>query len=281
MSATYHTEPQSGAVHHRGLVAGFVDRIQQQGRYSFALTELDAAAAAVSPIARRAALRRLAATGRVRRVTSHGNFLVIVPHEHTTMGAPPVAWFLDDYMRHMGIEYYVGLLSAAEWHGAAHFAVQETQVVVDTQIRPIAIGRERVRFFVKRAAAVTPARRMSSGAASILVSSPEATLLDLLRYRDAVGGLNRIVIVLAELAPQCRGAELQAALDAANDVPAAQRLGYLLDHAGQGKLARVVERWLARHPHRLRPLDPARPVSGVQEKPWNLVINAAVERGVA
>jgi predicted transcriptional regulator of viral defense system len=281
MSAAYLAKPQSVAVHHRGLIARFIDSLQQQGRYSFALTELDAAAAAVSPVARRAALRRLAAAGRVRRVTSHGDFLVIVPHEHATMGAPPVAWFLDDYMRHLGIEYYVGLLSAAEWHGAAHFAVQETQVVAATQIRPIAIGRERVRFFVKRDAAATPVRRMSSGAASILVSSPEATLLDLLRYRDAVGGLNRIVVILDELAPKCRAAELQAALDAANDVPAAQRLGYLLDHAGQGKLAHVVERWLVHRPHRLRPLDPAGPASGLHQRPWNLVINAAIERGVA
>jgi hypothetical protein len=73
-------------------------------------------------------------------VTPESDFLFIVPQEYHALGAPPVAWVLDSYLRHLDIylrhldiSYYVALLSAAEWHGSAHLAVQEMQVVVSEQ----------------------------------------------------------------------------------------------------------------------------------------------------
>ena len=60
----------------------------------------------------------------------HG-FYVVVPPQYLSWGAPPPAWYIDDLMRHEGHAYYVGLLKAAELHGATHQVVMEFQVVTD------------------------------------------------------------------------------------------------------------------------------------------------------
>lgn len=268
-------EARAPTTHRRGLAAAFVDGIQRSGRYGFALAEIDAVS--TSKIAIRAALRRLEARGRVRRLTPHGDYFAIVPHEHATMRAPPAVWILDDYMRHRGLDYYVGLLSAAEWYGAAHFAVQETQVVGSRQLTSIDIGRDRLRFFVKRGVARTPVRRLSSGAAFVSVSTPEATMLDLIRYVKAAGGLSRAAASVADLGRLSRSEDLHKATEAADDVPAAQRLGYLLERGGQASLARAVRRWMERHPCRYARLDPGMPPTGRRDEKWKLVVNTDIE----
>lgn len=268
-------EALAPTAHRRGLASAFVDGIQRSGRYGFALAEIDAVS--TSKIAIRAALRRLEARGRVRRLTPHGDYLVIVPHEHATMGAPPAVWFLDDYMHHRGMDYYVGLLSAAEWYGAAHFAVQETQVVASRQLASIDIGRDRLRFLVKRGVARTPVRRLSSGPAFVNVSTPEATMLDLIRYVNAAGGLNRAAAAVADLGRQSRAEDLLKAIEAADDMPAAQRLGYLLERSGRASLARAIRRWMERRPCRCTRLDPGMPPTGPRDETWMLLVNTNIE----
>src|SRR5262249_27023552 len=54
----------------------------------------------------------------------HG-FYVTVPPQFLSWGAPPPDWYIDDLMRHERRPYYVGLLKAAELHGASHQAVME------------------------------------------------------------------------------------------------------------------------------------------------------------
>lgn len=268
-------EARAPKTHRRGLAAAFIDGVQRSGRYGFTLAEIDAVS--TSTIAIRAALRRLEARGRIRRLTPHGDYLVIVPHEHATMGAPPAVWFLDDYMRLRGTAYYVGLLSAAEWYGTTHFAVQETQVVASRQLASIDIGRDRLRFFVKRGVARTPVRRLSSGPAFVNVSTPEATMLDLIRYVNAAGGLNRVAAAVAVLGRQSRAEDLLKAIEAADDMPATQRLGYLLERGGRASLTRAVRRWMERRPCRYARLDSGMPPSGPRDENWKLLVNTDIE----
>ena len=48
--------------------------------------------------------------------------MFVVPPQYASWGAPPPGWYIDDLMRHEGRPYYVGLLKAAELHGATHQA---------------------------------------------------------------------------------------------------------------------------------------------------------------
>jgi hypothetical protein len=88
------------------------------------------------------------------------------------------------------------------------------------------------------------------------VSSPELTLLELTQRADQVGGLARVVEILKSMSPLCKPGKLTSALEAADEIPPAQRLGALLAATDHRKLARAVARWLEKRPSRQIDLDP-------------------------
>lgn len=174
------------------------------------------------------------------------DFYVIVPAQFASWEAPPPSWYIDDLMRHEGHPYYVGLLKAAELHGATHQAVMEFQVVTAKRLPRIRAGRNLVVFhFRKNIAAVAAGlERRKTDTGTMALSGPELTALDLLRYPHATGGLDNAATVLADLAQKIDGERL-AALSAATERAVVQRLGYLLDRLGHGALAEPMRDALA------------------------------------
>lgn len=251
----------------------WVDDLQSRGLYSF--TREDAlAATGNTEIAVAASLRRLRKAGRI--VSPRRGFHVIVPLEYRATGAPPAAWFIDDLMRHLGRPYYVGLLSAAALHGAAHHAPQVFQVVTDVPTRPLTVGRIRVGF-VQGRAAHSPTETMNTATGTMRVSTPEATALDLVRHASACGGLQNVAGVLRELAERLDGARL---VEAAQGVErtVAQRLGWLLDHLGARDRAEPLARALAGGPLFPTALRPDLPDRGLATDPrWGVIANAVIE----
>ena len=224
-----------------GAAAEFIDGKLEVGRVAFDLADL-VSKTGLSEIAARNQLLRL--RGRVVRVSRHQAFFLIVEPQHRVMGAPPVEWWLDDYFRWLGHPYYLALQSAAEIYNTAPQAIQVKQVMTDSPRRDISVGRLRIRFFVKRGAERTPVQQPPNAYASLRVSTPEATALDMVRYASRIGGMGRALETLTPLLPRFRASELQRALDAEDAASVAQRLGYLIETAGQDRLAEVVHHWL-------------------------------------
>src|ERR1700724_1180123 len=77
-------------------------------------------------------------------------FYVVVSPQFLSWRAPPPAWYIDELMRHERRPYYVGLLKAAELHGATHHAVMEFQVVTDRQLPKIRAGRSWITFHSRK-----------------------------------------------------------------------------------------------------------------------------------
>ena len=102
---------------------------------------------ALSDAAIKLAINRLQKQGRL--ICPRRGFYVVVPEEYKYTGAPPPTWFIDALMKDWKSDYYIGLLSAAEIHGAAHQRPQEFQVMSDRAHRAITISRYRIRFFKK------------------------------------------------------------------------------------------------------------------------------------
>src|SRR5215472_11588455 len=125
-------------------------------------------------------------------ISPRRGFYVIVPPQYLAWGAPPPPWYIDDLMRHEGRPYYVGLLKAAELHGATHQAVMEFQVVTDKRLPVLRAGRSAITFYYRKdITAVTKGiedRKTDTG--RMKVSSVELTVLDLLRYPHASAGLD-------------------------------------------------------------------------------------------
>jgi len=181
-------------------------------------------------------------------------------------------------MRFQGTAYYVGLLSAAELHGAAHQRPQEFQVFAAEQLRPIAVGRNRIRFFLKKSLAQTPVQFVKTSSGLIRVSTPEATALDLVRFSDRVGHLNYVATVLSELAEKIEPGKLVLAAEAEGEAASAQRLGYLLENVGAAKAAAKLAKWVDRRSPKFVFLRPGK-VDGELSRDgrWRVVVNQEVE----
>ena len=164
-------------------------------------------------------------------------FYVVVPPQYASWGAPPPAWYIDALMRREGQAYYVGLLKAAELHGATHQAVMEFQVVTAKRLPRIRAGRSLIVFYYRKdMEAVTVGiedRKTDTG--TMKMSSAALTALDLLRYPQASGGIDNVATVLSDLAEKIDPVQL-AALSALVERPVVQRLGFLLEHLGHDAL---------------------------------------------
>ena len=253
----------------------FVEAIQAAGRYVFTRAEASHALG-TSDIALKHALWRLARAGRV--IAPRRGFYVIVPPEYRAAGSIPPSWFIRDLMAYLGRPYYVGLLSAAALHGAAHQSPQEFQVVTDRPLRPVRAGRARIRFVKKTSIGSTPTVDIKTPTGHIRVSSPEATALDLVRYPDHAGFLGNVVTVLTELAERLEPQSLVHAAQADDGLAPAQRLGYLLDRIGHAKVTAPLAEWTAAKSPRVTALRSDRPMTGAPRDPrWRVAVNEEVE----
>jgi len=255
-------------------LAAFVEDLQVRGRYTFTRAER-ARGKECSDVALEAALRRLKQRGRI--TSPRRGFYVLVPPEYREAGSPPASWFIDDLMRFLKQPYYVGLLSAAAIHGAAHQQPMVFQVVTDRPTRPARVGRVRIGFHMSRKVESTPVAKVQTETGSMRVSSPEATAFDLVRFAPASGHLNNVATVLSELAEKLDPAAL-AKLAHAYAVPEAQRLGYLLEQLGQRKLAESLAGWLEIRRHRPVLLAPGQ-VHGKAppDRRWSVIPNVTVK----
>ena len=218
----------------RSALSGYVSGLLSAGRTVFTADEAEQALGvghgafldAAERLQRRKAL-----------LNPRQGFYVVVPPQYASWGAPPPAWYIDALMRREGQAYYVGLLKAAELHGATHQAVMEFQVVTAKRLPRIRAGRSLIVFYFRKDMEAVSGgieeRKTDTG--TMKVSSAALTALDLLRYPQASGGMDNVATVLSDLGRRIDREQL-AALSVVVERPVVQRLGYLLDHLGHDDL---------------------------------------------
>jgi predicted transcriptional regulator of viral defense system len=241
----------------RTSFSDYLIRLQASGRHSFTRAEA------------RQALRisdaaLLKAAARLRRkhmlVNPRHGFYVAVPPQYHSWGAPPPNWYIDDLMRHEGRPYYVGLLKAAEFHGATHHAVMEFQVMTDRQLPRIRAGRSFIAFYFRKdlQPVLSAVESCKTDTGSMKISSVELTAIDLIRYAHAAGGLDTVATALNDLGEKIDGEKL-AATAVYFERATVQRLGYLLDHLGYSAVTEPLHKNLFAQPSvSWVKLDPAR-----------------------
>lgn len=219
----------------------WVEQLQANGRYTFRRKEA-IEESGLSPESAKKALQRLKLRGRIAMPKDY--FFVVVPLEYSAAGSPPVSWFIHDLMTAMDRPYYVALLSAAGLHGASHHQPQEFQVITDRPIRPITLGRARIRFFTSKSAANSATIEMKTPTGRMRVSTPEATTVDLVRFAKASGQMDNVATVIAEIAPKLNSSKLFEAVKLVDNLANAQRLGYILDSVGATRLTPAITKFL-------------------------------------
>lgn len=255
-------------------VRHYLDDLLASSRYTFTTTQARTALA-VSPAAVKVALNRLARQKVI--VSPARGFYVIVPPEYRSLGSLPADQFIPALMGHLRLPYYAGLLTAAQYHGAAHQRPQEFQVMLDRPRRRIECGRVRVHFIVRKNLRKVRVQDFNTPRGILLVSTPEETAFDLVGYHRHAGGLSQVATVLSELAEKIGPERLAMAAEHAS-IPWAQRLGYLLERVGAGQQARVLKDFVHARAHESAVLLPtASKVKGFRNEDWKLFINSDIE----
>ena len=254
----------------RDVIANFA----AHGRYHFTSSELRSVLG-VSEAAARQALSRLAAKGEI--ASPARGFYVTVPPEFRRLGCLPADQFIPALMEHRNARYYVGLLSAAQYHGAAHHRPQEFQVVLEKNRPAIVCGAVRVAFVARRDLDTVPVESVNNPRGTILVSTVEATAVDLVGYMHRAGGVDRVAGVLLELGDDIDPKRLLEASRPAS-ILWAQRLGYLLEHVGAGDGAALLREHVREHARNFTKLLPGASAEGARRsEDWRLLVNASIE----
>ena len=94
---------------------------------------------------------------------------------------------------------YLGLLTAVRYHGAAHHRSREFQVVMERKRPARVFGTSWVVFVARRGLAAEPVESLNHPRRTVLVSSVEATAVNIVGCTQRAGGLDRVAVVLLEL----------------------------------------------------------------------------------
>lgn len=132
-------------------------------------------------------------------------------------------------------------------------------------------------FHAAREVSDAPVLNMQTETGLMLVSTPEQTAFDLVKFSAACGGWSNVAMVLSELAERADAAKLQS-LAASRKGPEVQRLGFLLDQVAQHRLADALLRSLTSR--RYRPVLLAQDAprgDATTVAPWRVIPNVTVE----
>lgn len=259
----------------------FIDKQRANGRYSFTTEGLHSELG-VSENALKKTLQRLKNQESVAMVRR--GFYVIVPPEYKAMGIIPTSLYISDLMKFLNRDYYVGLLNAAAYHGAAHQQPQDYSVITEgIALRPIKNDKVGIHFYTKKYWNKNDVLKKKVDTGYINISSPELTALDLINYYSEVGGFNRIATVMEELKEVMQPEKLVETARQYKEISVVQRLGYVLEYVlGERQLSDVLYNYLALIDHFPALLRPQRkkPDSMITGNRWKVVPNIEIEADI-
>jgi len=201
---------------------------------------------------------------------------VAIPPEFRSWGAVPAAHFVDPMMRHLGHDYYVCLLSAAEIHGFSHQRPQVFQVMTPARLRSRAFGRVRIEFITSVHTSDRPTDVVNTPTGTLRVSTLEATVLDLVSFPNASGALFNVATIIGDMLIE-NALDIGRLAEVASDYPVSivQRTGWLLDYmAGRVRVEVDTDSLVPLASARATPtpLDAGHGRSGTLDRRWNVSV---------
>ena len=212
-------------------------------------------------------------------------FYIVVPVTEQGRGNFPPQDIVLMSMEHLKIPYYVGLLTAAHYHGATHQAIFVFQVVVSKQIKKeIIIGDTKIQFIYKKDITDVETKKKMIRTGYLPFSTPEETAKDVMIYYKKCGGVHHQATVLAELAGAINTEKLLSLANRSGTLFWIQRMGYILDNIDtfyekeRDKVVSALEKFLATQKLRYIPLAPEMPTKKKpRNKKWHIIENTTVQ----
>lgn len=229
------------------------------------------------------AIHRIKKRGEI--ISPAKGFYVIIPPEHQLQGCIPAKELLPILMKHLNVNYYVGLLSAAMYHGSTHQKPNSFQVISNKQIRKeLRFGAVAIDLIYKKSLENLPIQEIAVDSGYLKISSPELTIMDLLLYPKRSGGLNHIATVLSEIVPSIDIKKLLELANASSQKTWLQKLGYILekiDSENPNHKQRIVEalaKYLSNSNKKFVALAPEIQIEGYPKcKKWMIIENTSIE----
>ena len=209
-------------------VKSWIEQMQASGISCFSFSEVLAHFPMLKPDSLKRNLTRLAGKHKICSVWK--GFYVIVPIEYQSKGIIPAVYYIDQLMKFLKRDYYISLLNAAEFYGAAHQRPMEFSVMTTPPSLRSTLKKDvKINFNIKSIIPEQYTQQRKTPTSYIRISSPELTAADLIQFEKTIGGLNRVSTVLYELAESCHFKRMKSDFFNYVPTPVIQRLGYLLD----------------------------------------------------
>src|SRR3989339_56641 len=203
----------------------FTESLQAQGRIVFEAQEL----VRFLDISRKASIEILSRWMKARHVVSltRGLYALIHPSEKEN-GVRPLH-IIDELMRYRHCRYYVGLLSAADYWGAAEQKPMWLQVVVSHNLTLRKKQSLGIRIYTRKHEEVVGLVQGKTDAGPFILSGPALTALDVVTFENQCGGLDHVSQVVKRLVPLIRAQDLKMCAETYCPVTSLQRLGFLME----------------------------------------------------
>lgn len=258
----------------------WINFLLSQGKYAFPLHQARTAFPEQTDTAIKFALKRLVDKKRILSI--HKGYYLIITPQYSAKGILPPTLFLDAFMKELKRPYYMGLLSAAAYHGASHQQAQEFFVVTGFPVmRPLLKKGLKINFISVShiPSFLIEIRKTETGYMNI--SNAVLTAVDLIHYSKRVGGLNRVATLLEELAENIKPSDFDSNLIQHLPITAMQRLGYILENViEQTILSDALFLALENHEVILFriPLKSTAPTTGFKaNNRWKVIVNTVIE----
>lgn len=185
---------------------------------------------------------------------------------------------VDAVMKYKKLSYYVGLLSAADFYGAAHHKPMVLQLMINRRItfrRKDNLGLD---LHIKNKFPEFGIEKTKTPSGYVNISSPALTALDIIAFAAACGGFGNVCQVIHDLKEKIPKKNLVNSCKKYGDLHAVQRLGFLLEHFGYpGQNLEPIKRLVAlKNPNFINlAISPKK--EGLKNNDWKIIQNEEVE----
>jgi predicted transcriptional regulator of viral defense system len=245
--------------------------------YSFSLDEI-AQVTAGSSNSLKFELLRLSEKGEIVNLRK-GFYLIITPR-YSTAKKLPLQLYCEKLFKHLDRNYYIGLFSAAKFHGASHQQVQRDYFITEKpKLNNISKDTIDIRFFTTTNWSVKNIQQKKSDAGIFKISSPALTIADLIHHQTKFGGINRMLASIEELTEELTESDLSELLSWYPNKSTLQRFGFLLEELGmEDKFQEMIYSELKAknfYPVLLSPKSKEKP--GAVDNKWKVDVNVKLE----
>lgn len=209
-------------------------------------------------------------------------FYCVIPPQYALHGVIPPSYYVNQLMSYYKKPYYVGLLSAAVFWGAAHQRPQQFTIITT----PPKFQRSRSRnnlllWFYRKSIPEKYLLEKNTETSVIRYSNAELTAIDIVQFEQHIGGLSRAATVLCELLESTNFHGASDGLFSYTTIHTIQRLGYIVDEILEdNEQAEIIYREMMKYRKNIKYCylsSRLKTDASVVNKRWKIYVNVEIE----